>query len=173
MIRATVTQSEGKTTIKIEGLGVLIRGLKLANPKLLKALKKSLKEACRPVLRKARANAQAIADDGTYAESIALSSRKAGLQYVLKSTDPAAGVKEFAKPGATRLVGQSARSSTQRARKRAGQSLAPGLRAVRVGVPRRANAPRVMVPAVNDSADEVIAAIDDAIEAVMQEVANG
>lgn len=163
MSRATVTQSEGKTTIKIEGLEVLIRGLKLTNPKLLKALKKSLKEACRPVLRKARANAQAIADDGTYAESIALSSRKAGLKYVLKSTDPAAGVKEYAKLGAVTLRSRTnSELSRTRLRKHSG-----------VGVPHRANAPRAMQPAIESEADEIVEAIDAAIEKTLQEVANG
>lgn len=163
MSRATVTQSKGKTTIKIEGLEVLIRGLKLANPKLLKALKKSLKEACQPVLRRARANAQAIADDGTYAESIALATRKAGLQYHLKSTDPAAGVKEYAKPGAVTLRSRTnSELSRTRLRKHSG-----------VGVPHRANAPRAMQPAIESEADEIVEAIDAAIEKTLQEVANG
>jgi hypothetical protein len=37
-----------------------------------------------------------------------------------------------------------------------------------VGVPRRANQPRVMVPAVNDSVDEVKSRIDAKLEQVLR-----
>ncbi|MBQ9041587.1 MAG: hypothetical protein IJ111_02100 [Eggerthellaceae bacterium] len=163
MSRATVAQSQGRATIQIEGLEVLVKGLKLANPKMLKALKKSLKEACQPVLKKARANAHVIADDGTYAESISLATRKAGLQYHLKSTDPAAGVKEYALPGAVTIRSRTnSELSRTRLRMRSG-----------VGVPHRANAPRAMLPAVESEADEVRAAIEAALEKTLQEVAHG
>ena len=138
-----------------------------------RALKKGLKESMDPVLQKARANGRYIQDDGTYAESLSIASRSGGAQYILKSTDVAAGVKEFAKPGATRLVGKGSRSSTQRARKYAGQGLGPGLRAVRVGVPHRANKPRVMIPAVEDSAKEVEDRVDKCLAEVLKEVENG
>lgn len=149
--------------ITIEGLDSLMAWLKESDPKMKRALTRALKEAANPVLQKARANGRAIQDDGTYAMSLAIGSRKSGTQYVLKSDDPAAGVKEFAKPGAVRL----ARSSTQRARQRAG--MATG-RQVRVGVPHRANPPRVMVAAVDDSRDEVIEGIDKALADVISEV---
>ena len=158
---------------RIEGLDSLSRWLKESNPKLKKALVRGLKEAMSPVLQKARANGRFIQDDGTYAESLSVASRAAGAQYVLKSTDPAAGVKEFARPGATRLAGKGAKSSTQRARKRAGEQLAPGLRAVRVGVPHRANPPRVMISAVEGSTQEVVDRIDKAMADVLREVENG
>ncbi len=160
-------------TVQVEGLDSLHRWLKSADPKLDKAMRRGLKESMGPVLKQARANGRYIQDDGTYAESLSTASRKGGVQYVLKSTDPAAGVKEFAKPGATRLVGKSAKSSTQRARKRAGMPLADGLREVRVGVPRRANPPRVMIPAVHDSADEVVTRIDERLARVLEEVEHG
>ena len=160
-------------TVQVEGLDSLLRWMKESDPKMQKALRKGLKESMEPVLQKARANGRYIQDDGTYAESLSIASRASGAQYVLKSTDVAAGVKEFAKPGATRLVGKGARSSTQRARKYAGQSLAPGLRAVRVGVPHRANKPRVMIPAVEGSAQEVEDRIDKCLADVLKEVENG
>ena len=160
-------------TVKVEGLDSLMRWMKDANPKLHKAMRKGLKEASKPVLEKARANAHFIADDGTYANSLSLGTRKGGTEYVMKSTDVAAGVKEFAKPGAVRLVGKGARSSTQRARLRAGLAIGPGLRTVRVGVPHRANPPRVMVKAVEDSADEVKDRVDECLARVLKEVENG
>ena len=160
-------------TLKIEGLDSLNRWLKEADPKLKRALQKGLKDAMSPVLNQARANARYIQDDGTYAESLSIASRSSGSQYVLKSTDVAAGVKEFAKPGAMRLVGKSSRSSTQRARFRAGLGLAPGLRAVRVGVPHRANPPRVMVKAVESSTQNIMDRIDSRIDELLKEVERG
>lgn len=160
-------------TVEVKNLDSTMRWLAQADPKLKKALQRGLKEAVSPVLQKARANGRAIQDDGTYAESLSIASRSGGSQYVLKSTDVAAGVKEFAKPGATRLVGKSARSSTQRARKYAGQSLGPGLKAVRVGVPHRANPPRVMVKAVKDSEYTTKARIEARLADVLNEVGNG
>lgn len=140
-------------TVRVEGLDSLLRWMKDANPKLQRAFKKGLKEAMNPVLERARANAKRIQDDGTYAGSLAVASRKGGAQYVLKSTDPNAGVKEFAKPGA---VGRTAK-----------------WRGRHVGVPHRANKPRVMVPAVADSADEVQDRIDERLAEVLKEVENG
>ena len=160
-------------TVKVEGLDSLLKWMKESDPKMQRALKKGLKESMDPVLQKARANGRYIQDDGTYAESLSIASRSGGAQYILKSTDVAAGVKEFAKPGATRLVGKSARSSTQRARKYAGQGLGPGLKAVRVGVPHRANPPRVMVKAVKDSEYTTKARIEARLAEVLKEVENG
>jgi len=163
--RAFHTDSFGE----VKGLDELVNWIRHVDPKLERAMKKGLKDATKPVLQKARANAHFIADDGTYANSLSLGTRKGGTEYVMKSTDVAAGVKEFAKPGALRLVGKSSRSSTQRARARAGLALGPGTRAVRVGVPRRANPPRVMVPALDDSADEVKRRIDEQLAKVLDE----
>lgn len=160
-------------TAKVEGLDSLMRWAKEADPKLKRALQVGIKDAMAPVLQRARANGRYIQDDGTYAESLSVASRVNGAQYVLMSTDPAAGVKEFAKPGATRLVGKSARSSTQRARKRAGLALAPGLREVRVGVPHRANPPRVMIPAVEGETFEVVDRVNKRIDEVLRGAENG
>ncbi len=150
-------------TIQVKGLESLMKWLKQANPKLEKALKKALKEAMNPVLDRARANARRIQDDATYAESLAVASRKGGVQYVLKSTDPNAPVKEFARPGAVMV---KSRTNTERSRKMVAEH-------ARVGVPRRANAPRVMVPAVADSADEVRQRIDERMARVLKEVESG
>lgn len=161
------------STVEIKGLDSLIKRFDAADPKLKRALIQSIKESAQPVLKRARANAERIADDGTYMSSLSIASRKGGTEYVLKSTDVAAGVKEFAKPGATRMVGKSSKSSTQRARRRAGMAVAPTIRFVRVGVPRRANPPRVMVRAVVDSRGEIVENITQAMVKALDEVANG
>lgn len=160
-------------TVQIEGLDSLLRWAKDADPKMQRALKRALKESMGPVLEEARANGRYIQDDGTYADSLSVGSRASGAQYVLKSTDPAAGVKEYAKPGAMRLVGKSSRSSTQRARLRAGMPLGPGLRAVRVGVPHRAMPPRVMIAAMETESPAIKNRVDSRIEEVLKEAENG
>ena len=147
--------------IEIAGIDDLMAFLKEANPDLQKAIRKGLKEASQPILSAAKSNAGAIADDGTFRDSLSISARANGAKYLLRSNDVAAGVKEFAKPGAMRLVGQSSRSSTQRARLRAGLPLGPNTRAVRVGVPHRGTPPRAMVPAVDDNQAEVLDLIDE------------
>lgn len=150
-------------TVKVEGLDSLMRWMKDANPKMQRALRRGLKEAADPVLQKARANAKRIQDDGTYASSLSIASRAGGAQYVLKSTDPNAGVKEFAREGAVMVTN---RAHTERsARMVANRS--------KVGVPHRANQPRVMVPAVADSADEVRDRIDERLAEVLKEVEHG
>lgn len=150
-------------TIQVKGLDSLMRWLKDANPKMQKALRKGLKEAAQPVLQKARANAKRIQDDGTYAESLSIASRANGAQYVLKSTDPQAGVKEFARPGAVMVT---SRAKTERSRRMVAKH-------AKVGVPHRANQPRVMVPAVADSANEVRDRIDQCLAEVLKEVEHG
>lgn len=150
-------------TVRVEGLDSLMRWLKESDPKMNKALRKGLKEAANPVLEKARANARRIQDDGTYASSLSIASRANGAQYVLKSTDPNAGVKEFAHQGAVMV---RSRTNTERSRRMVAAH-------ARVGVPHRANQPRVMVPAVEDSAGEVRDRIDECLAAVLKEVEHG
>ena len=142
-------------TVQVDGLKDWMRFLKDADPKLRRALQKGLKEAAQPVLTRARANAQKIADDGTYANSLSIRARANG-NVVLASNDAAAGVKEFAHRGATYHPKPS--DKRRNARK---------MSSFPVGVPR-GNPPRAMIPAVNDSVDEV----KDRIERKIQEVLN-
>lgn len=148
--------------VHIEGLESLMRFLRNADPKLKKAMQKGLKEAVSPVLERARSKAWSIADDGTYASSLSIASRKNGVEYVLKSTDVAAGVKEFARPGARYKP-----KSTDRRRNARNMSSFP------VGVPHRANKPRAMVPAVEESQQEVIDRISVFLERALEEAHNG
>ena len=150
-------------TVEIRGLDNLLNWLRHANPKLEKAMRKGLKESMSPVLERARANAKRIQDDATYAESLSIATRKRGVQYVLKSTDPNAPVKEFAREGAVMI---KSRTNTERSRKMVAEH-------AKVGVPHRANAPRVMVPAVQDSADEVRERIAECMEKILKEAGRG
>lgn len=143
-------------SVSIDGLDALMRFLKDADPQLRKALQQGLKEAANPVLARARANARRIADDGTYAGSLSIRSRANG-NVVLRSNDEAAGVKEFARRGATYRPKPT--DKRRNARK---------MRSFPVGVPKRANQPRVMVPAVNDSTEEVKTRIDAKLEEVLR-----
>ena len=143
--------------VYVDGLEELMTFLKSADPKLKRGVQKSLKEAMSPVLINGRANASAIADDGTFASSLRIASRMNGMTYSLKSTDPAAGVKEFAHLGAT--YRPKPIDKRRNARK---------MRSFPVGVPRRANAPRVMVRAVEDSTQEVLNRVDAALERVLE-----
>lgn len=142
--------------VHIEGLDSLMRFLKDADPQMRKALQAGLKEAADPVLTRARANAQRIADDGTYANSLSIRARANG-GVVLRSNDVAAGVKEFARRGATYTPKPT--DKRRNARK---------MKSFPVGVPKRANQPRVMVPAVNDSIEEVKTRIDAKLEEVLR-----
>lgn len=141
--------------VQVQGLDTLMRFLKDANPRMRKAVQDGLKDAAQPVLTRARANAKKIADDGTYSNSLSLRSgtKRAVL---LRSNDVAAPVKEFARLGATYVPKPT--DKRRNARK---------MRSFPVGVPRRANAPRVMVPAVNDSANEVRSRIEKKLEEVL------
>lgn len=145
--------------VEVKNLEETLNWLAHVDPKMQKALKKGLKEAMSPVLEKARANARKIQDDGTYSESLSVAQRKSGVEWVLKSTDPQAGVKEFAKPGAVVV-----RSRTNSKRSRTMLALHS-----RIGVPRGLP-PRVMVPAVEASENEVRDRIDAAMAEVLNEV---
>lgn len=151
-------------TITIDGLDSLMKFLKEADPQLRKAINQGIKEAASPILQDAKKNAWKIADDGTFANSLTMRSRANG-GVNLRSNDIAAGVKEFARPGAMRLVGKSARSSTQRARLRAGMPLGKGTRAVRVGVPK-GYPPRVMYKSINEN----VSAVENRIAQKLDEV---
>ncbi len=147
----------GNFSIRIKGLDYLLRYLKETDPKLNKALRKGLKAAStNPVLSDAKRRASSIADDGTFAGSLSVASRRAGASYVLKSTDPAAGVKEFAHIGAVTISSKGTPRANARLAKHS-----------RVGVPRRAYAPRAMVPAVNENINQIKAQIDQTLAQVL------
>lgn len=143
--------------IHVDGLSALLRFLDHADADLEQALKDGLRDAAQPVLSRARANARSIQDDGTFANSLSIASTKKGARWVLRSRDRQAGVKEFARPGAVTRTSKGTPLADARLAKRSG-----------VGVPLRANAPRAMVPAVNDSAPEVAYRVQMALERVLE-----
>ena len=162
MSRSDMIFTDGSYTVQIKGLSSLLKWLKDSDPKMRKGMRDGLRDAARPVLAKARANARAIADDGTMAGSLTITSRQGGAQWLLASSDEAAPVKEFARIGAVTISSKGTPRANARLREHSG-----------VGVPRRANQPRVMIPAVNDSAESVRDTIDEALEKVLEGAGNG
>ena len=150
--------SHGSFQVSIDGLRTLMSFLKQANPELQQAMRKGLKEAVSdPVLPDARRRANAIADDGTFAASLSITSRANGSSWLLKSDDEAGPVKEFARKGARTRSSKGTPRADARLRMRSG-----------VGVPLRANPPRAMVPAVNENIDEIKSRIDEALAKVLE-----
>lgn len=143
--------------VRVDGLDSLMRFLKDSDPQMREAIRQGLREAATPVLARARANAYRIADDGTFASSLSIRSYVSGRVVLRSSGDEAAGVKEFAHQGAKTISSKGTPLANARLRMRSG-----------VGVPLRANHPRVMVPAVNDSAEDVKTRIDAKLEEVLR-----
>lgn len=144
-------------SIQVKGLDDLLFFLRNSDKEMNAAMRHGLKEAAQPVLQRARANASTIQDDGTMKGSLSIAARRSGAEIVLRSTDEAAGVKEFANQGAVYATKWGDRR--QNARK---------MRMFPVGVPHRANAPRVMVPAVEKSRDEVLRKLDRCLEDALE-----
>ena len=157
-----VAGKNGSLTVDVEGLDVLMRFLKDSDPLMRKAVQDGLKEAAQPVLTRARANAMKIADDGTYAGSLSIRARANGSLVLRSSGDEAAGVKEYARKGARYRP-----KSTDKRRN------ARKMRSFPVGVPHRANPPCVMIPAVEDSAEEVKNRIDAKLEETLRRASDG
>lgn len=143
-------------SIQVKGLDDLLLWMRNSDKELNAAMRLGLKEAAQPVLQRARANASSIQDDGTMRSSLSIAARRSGAEIVLKSTDEAAGVKEFAHLGAMYAV--KAYDKRANARK---------MGRYPVGVPHRANAPRVMIPAVEKSHDEVLNKLAQCLEDAM------
>lgn len=147
----------GNLAIHIDGLSTLMRYLDKTGSDLGSTIMEGLEKAASPVLSSARANAHRIADDGTFANSLSIQKRKAKVQILLKSKDPAAAVKEFAKRGAKTVSSKGTKLADTRLAMRSG-----------VGVPRRANAPRVMIPAINDNHELVKTRIEQELAKLLE-----
>ena len=157
MIDTSIISNGSILTVRIKDLDALLAWLKQVNPEINKKIRKGLKGAAQEiVLPEARRRAGAIRRTGKFAASLSIASRRAGASYVLKSTDEAAGVKEFAHLGARYSV--RANDKRRNARK---------MGSFPVGVPRRANPPRAMVPAVNDNVERILSRVDSVIEEAM------
>lgn len=141
--------------IHVDGLDDLIKYFKETDPRIESAIMDGLLEASEPVLTAARANARAIADDGTYAGSMLLKANKRG-RVSIRSTDPAAGVKEFAHQGAVTISSKGTPRANARKRLKSG-----------VGVPA-GNPPRAMYKAINENADEVARRIELRLDQILR-----
>lgn len=158
-MRGTLIGNGEMLVVHVDGLEELMRGLKESDPKLKRAAQRGIRAAMSPILASARSNASSIADDGTFAGSISIGSRRNGAAWVIRSTDPAAGVKEFARIGAKTVSSSGTPLAESRLRKGSG-----------VGVPRRAHAPRAIVPAVNDNAQRVLESVDSELASVLDAI---
>lgn len=147
----------GNLVVQIDGLSTFMRYLKHAESKLGDSIMEGLEKAASPVLSTARANASSIADAGTFADSLSIVKRKAKAQILLQSKDPAARVKEFARFGATTITSKGTKLADTRLAMKSG-----------VGVPRRANPPRVMIPAVDDNHELVKSRIDQELARLLE-----
>lgn len=138
--QTVVLASGGNASIAVhvDGLRDIIRVLDSGDAQSAKIAYREIGAAGARVVRSARAHATSIADDGTFASAMRIRKRANG--FVLNNSDPAAGVKEFAKLGARTISSKGSSLANARLRKRSG-----------VGVPRRAHKPRAMVPAVNEN----------------------
>lgn len=143
----------GNFSVHVEGLALLMKALKQTDPAAQAAIKAGLKEAARPVLASAQSKARRIADDGTYASRMSVRFRANGSGMALFNNDPAAGVKEFARAGAKTRTSKGTPRADARLKARSG-----------VGVPLRADAPRAMVPAVNENIEKTAALIQEALD---------
>ena len=161
MTSQTFTSGSGEYThlyINIEGLDSVMRYLDSVDQELAKMFREELRDAAQPVLDAARANARVFARSGDFANSMSLRSYKNG-SVRLKSSDPAAGVIEFAKRGAVTLTSKGTPRANARLAKKSG-----------VGVPHGANPPRAMYKAINEKSDEVKRQMDERIERVLNRV---
>lgn len=159
-MKATVTgrDQNGLAVITVDGLAGLIHYLKDANPKLKRELSRKMRVLLKPVETRARANAQRVADDGTFASSIKLGSRANGEQWVLRATDPQAAVKEFAHRRARTRSSRGTPLAEARLRLRSGVGRAARQRTsrTRAGGARRGGQDH---RGVNDVIDEVLGKI--------------
>lgn len=94
----------GEGLISLLGYRELLRTLAAFDERAPKVVRDSLRQAGRKVKSDAQAQASSWARTGAFRASIGLSNTQRGLK--IKSTDPAAGVLEYAHAGATTLSGR-------------------------------------------------------------------
>ena len=143
--------------VNVGGLSSLMKTLKESDLEMHQAMQRGLAESARPLLAKARANAERIADDGTYTSSMSIAARRQSGGIALRTTDPAAGVKEFARPGA--VYKPKSTDKRRNARK---------MNSFPVGVPKRANQPRALYPAIDSEYQALASRIAQKIDEVLK-----
>ena len=131
-------------SVEVINLEETIKALRSVDKGAASMLLSEIRKLAKPTLAKARGYAGSIGVNGTgrYAGSLSLKTRGSGVAWV--STDPAAGVKEFANPGAVVLTGP-----------RAGK---------RAGVPLGSNPPRALLKAVLEDQEKLIQDLNKAVD---------
>ncbi len=130
-------------SVQVINLEETIKALRSVDKGAASALLSEIRRLAKPTLAKAKGYAGSIgmSNSGAYAGSLSLKTRGSGVAWI--STDPAAGVKEFANPGALILTGP-----------RAGK---------RAGVPLGSRPPRALMKAVLEDQDKLIRDLDRAV----------
>lgn len=136
-------------SVEVINLDETIRALRKVDKGMASKLKSEVRSLAKPTLAKARQYARSIGSSpsGKYAGSLSLRTNANGVAWV--SSDPAAGVKEFANPGAIILSGP-----------RKGK---------RAGVPQGSTPPRAMLKAVLEDQDKLIRDLNKALETYVDE----
>lgn len=130
-------------TIEVRGLDETIRQLNELDRRLGSELKGEIREIAQPTLSKAKGFAGGVGSfpTGTYAASLSLKTYANGVKFV--SSDPGAGVIEFANPGALILTGV-----------RAGR---------RAGVPVGSAPPRALLRAILDDEEHIVEKVNEKV----------
>ena len=137
-------------SVEVINLEETIKALRSVDKGGASMLLSEIRKLAKPTLAKAKGYAGSIgvSNTGRYAGSLSLKTRGSGVAWI--STDPAAGVKEFANPGALILTGP-----------RAGK---------RAGVPLGSNPPRALLKAVLEDQESLIQGLNRAVEKYVDEV---
>lgn len=132
-----------KYSVRIYNLDETIKALNEVNDRMAKDLKSAIRDIAKPTLQKARGYAHVGAHStGAYAHSLAIRTQTNGVKFV--STDPGAGVIEYANPGALILRGE-----------RAGR---------RAGVPHGSNPPRALLKAILEDENHIVSEVSNEVE---------
>lgn len=136
-------------TVEIDNLDEVVANLSAIAPRLARELKGEIRDVARPTLQKARSYASGLGSvrTGAYASSLSMRDYRTGVK--LASSDPGAGVIEFANPGALILTGP-----------RAGR---------RAGVPHGSMPPRALIKAVIEDEESIVQHVNDAVQRICDE----
>lgn len=129
-------------TIEVQNLDETIAALREVDKKSATELKKRIREIAKPTLQKARTYAHVGSNStGAYASSLSLKTWANGIKFI--SSDPGAGVIEFANPGALILDGS-----------RAGR---------RAGVPHGSTPPRALLKAILEDEESIVEKVNEEV----------
>lgn len=130
-------------SVRVDNLEQTIAVLRDIDAGMARELVRDIRKIAKPTLAKAKGYASGLGSNptGAYAASMSLRSRATGVK--LASSDPGAGVIEFANPGAVILTGPR--------------------RGRRAPVPNGSFPPRALLRAVLDDEDSIVRQLDEAV----------